>query len=410
MIQRLAERRADTAGRRADTGHITVAGAPWNPQIPLYHATVALGAIRAGGLKTRRELEETRHGGVLHATGGGTDRAISFTLDHRVALAIVVGLETFRKLAQVEIGPREFLARLEHEIGAEHLQHAIASVYGCGLDSTDCIRKMRADLERGMEEKSARWGVALLEEQQLPAGGEVVHYWHDVLGTSREDWLASTYIDRETGETRHRTVQIHAWRVPMSRLDLARKLAEVYKAGIAYASEDRVYNPLFMLGSLRAFQHVRKRDIGLFEATVSGLRLCPDGPNSWLDLGASRAEVVGPQDFLFSWGSDCLQRAVPDLRGRVDPSDYKTRSSWLPQTLLGLPFDPTPRPITPQTTMPYLGAMREVRVADLRKVVIRRFLPYSTLVRAGLLDPNRLTFPAFPAATGHVSVPLPTGG
>ena len=142
-------------GRRGQEPLADVRGFPWDPRTPLYHGTVALGAIRHGGFKTRAELRKGHHGGPTQATGGGTDRKISFTLDYRVALAIVVGLETFRRLARGAYHPRDFLDRLEAELGPRAVGEAILMQYGVGREESRpaAAARHRALLVRGMKEE-----------------------------------------------------------------------------------------------------------------------------------------------------------------------------------------------------------------------------------------------------------------
>jgi len=395
LIQRARGRRA---AHTAD-----VRGFPWRAETPLYHATVALGAIRQGGFKTRDQLRNEHHGGVTQATGGGTSSMLSFTLDYRVGLAIVVGLETFRRIAQGVYTPRAFLAQLEVEVGAYGVYAAIRSHFGLSREPSEAeqVGQSRVLLDRGRKLVRA----CMFDkptEKDLPPGSEVVQWWHEVLGKTREEYEIPFWHEHSRKMV-HPKSCAHVWTEPLSREETAEVLASIYKAALTlWQDKESVYNPLFMLGSLRAFARVRQKDIGIVEATTDYKHVCPEGAQSAMDLVGVPFETARAwESFLSSWGAHCRQRTEPGYRQWADdptPAAAKSLSIWrgTPDALGGIPFDgETPHAVTPDTTMMYLSSMREVRLAAVDRVHTTRFLPYKTLVGKRLIDPERLTYPIF---------------
>jgi hypothetical protein len=392
-------------GRRAIPA-ADVRGFPWRVETPLYHATVALGPIRQGGLKTRDQLRKEHHGGVLQATGGGTDSMISFTLDYRVALAIVVGLETFRRIAQGLYTPKDFLARLESEVGAYAVSTAIQNEFG--LQEAEQIAHSRALLARGMKRKRHGGLGGGPQPADLPPGSEVVQWWHELLSKTRAEF-ETPFWHEHTQKMVHPKSFVLRWNEPMSREETAKVLASIYKASLAFYEKGKAtaYNPLFMLGSMRAFTRVRQKDIGVVEATTNYGHICAEGAGSAMDLASIPFEEAKAWErFLSAWGAHCRYRAKPGYRQWANdpaPTAGKSLSSWGsgPESLGAVPFDgETPHAVTPDTTMLYLTSMREVRLADVKRIRSTRFLSYKALVRKGLIDPARLTYPIFDETRG----------
>ena len=407
LIRRARGRRA--GGRRA-IPVADVRGFPWRAETPLYHATVALGPIRQGGFKTRDQLRAARYGGPTQVTGGGTSTMISFTLDYRVALAIVVGLETFRRIAQGLYTPKDFLVRLESEVGSYGVSAAIRHEFGLSQEPSEAeqIARNRALLARGMKRMRHQGIGGGPQPADLPPGSEVVQWWHEVMGKTREQYETPFWHEHTQKMVRPESFVL-VWNEPMSREETAKVLASIYKAALSCYERDKecVYNPLFMLGSMRAFAHIRQRDIGIVEATTDYGHICAEGASSAMDLASLPfQEAKAWESFLTSWGAHCRYRSEPGYRQWANdpvPTAAKTLSTWrdAPKILGTTPFDgETPHAVTPDTTMVYLTSMREVRLADVKRIQPTRFLSYKVLVHKGLIDPKRLTYPIFDETCG----------
>jgi GNAT superfamily N-acetyltransferase len=335
-------------------------GFPWPKKAPVYHATTAMRAILDHGFKTRRER------GGAHALGGGTDAAVSFTLDRRTAISIALGLRTIRGITRGEIGLGDLIIQAEQVAPGLYDQvrknlevemHAVTPEDVARID-----RGMRwfhssilgGDLEKSTAEPFIKQG--LIEV--------IIDHGYGVSG-----WIPGELFAQLLNEDNRRN---HERRRPGTEFnnDALRdwtkygqyrsRIVQAYKTFLHFGGWDgddngsrKFYNPLFFMTSLGPVAALDDRDIGVLKAHLDADWFCAD---YW------RAEESGhepPADrvAMSDWSHGC---EVELDRGRYGDESQgpKTRSEYSYRHTLPRGWEPP----DPSDTVALMSSMAEVRV------------------------------------------------
>lgn len=327
-------------------------GPKWDKNRRVYHATIALRPILEHGFKTRDEL-----GGDVHATGAGTAYAVSFTLDKRVAEAIVVGLRTLRRGARGETQFGDLIVQAR-ECAPKGLDRALESER---LTLDDVVQY---DAGKHPVNWHGGWfGRSITQEQALELDGQpgVEFEWlyttegrapYGMRGWVPVETLAAL-IDRAdpSNEGAHREAQWIRYRA---------RFYGLYKAILGQAEMgNEVYDPLFMSTRLDMLANLDERDIGIVEARVAADWLCtaPDTAERLL----SPADVETLKSRGLSTGYDWARQCEGHLDNKARGGDWtfdrylKPVREW---------DDPDPR-----DTVAYVGhSMAELRVWDTKLI------------------------------------------
>lgn len=304
-------------------------GYPWPKSQKLYHATIARTPILDDGFKTRSQLSADRH-----ATGGGTDSAISFTTDMRVARAIVLGLRVARLIARGEMQLGEMIiqgAELAPKANAEALREQ-------QLSSPEFV----VNIDNGLW--PFMWGGGFAERAEP-------------LSRADFDALMATGKAEQIEESRTRPdsdpYRVRGW-APRELLNKDgsyyghRFHWSYYKALLSQGDmiTSELYDPLFFGTNVESLADVDEDDICVLSATVDADWVCA----SSRDASAMGFEVHSGA--AYGWSESCSNYL--DMRARG--SGHSGFGGYLPTG-----WDPP----DPRDTIAYLGpAMAEIRVYD----------------------------------------------
>ena len=310
MIRRLSR------GRRTEKT-FDLRGFPWNTSQPLWHGTTALRAILDEGFKTRRQA------GGRHATGGGPDDAVSLTADRRIATAIVVGLDTGRRIALNPDGAY-WLKRLYKGIPKpkrEALWRKATDYWQRSWDGAD----LKLLAENHLVERAARSFGA-----DLPPGATPIRVG------SRGNYFS--------------------WSRPATAEERASLLWKLYTT-ILSLNERTFYNPAFWLTDPAWLASLGPEDLGVLLARSNTPFVCTE-PWGAVTLGY----MEKPSEYMTAWAQAC--------RWQISGDFAKGRDARIPRSGLlrygdyTVDYDSPIRRVSPQTSMIAVNAMAEVRVYD----------------------------------------------
>jgi len=299
-------------------------GFRWPRGRRVYHATLALDRVLSEGLKPRSML-----GDDIHATGGGPSESVSFTLDRRIAEAIVIGLRALALAARGELQLGQMIIE-GHRLAPKGTRSQLDSMR---LSPDDVVR-----IDQGLVPVTAgehawlnrvRLDVLVAHLDQLVDPRLLYHH-----GASKpyaaQAW-GSPQLVAEMGELSARDLGYYA----------ANQRFEFYKYMLSFADwEHELYNPLFMHTSPRLLADIDIEQIGVVEAQLDADWLCAE-PAAAQALGfdvSARSRV-----WLSDWANACEGRLRHGWQVRP-PSDWE-------------------QPEREDTVM-YVGSMAEVRVYD----------------------------------------------
>ena len=365
---------------------LTTQGFPWPADYELYHATTAMRAIVADRFKVRSQLRR-QAGRIEHATGGGTDSAVSFTLDPRVAESILVGLITIRALVRRELSLAELIRRYKRECPKGWRELTKARPWMASP------REIRF-IDEGWFEVSSHTGVKsdaamcfVLPEGAIPISDP----WK---GADGRDLVCRYRFPFE----RRREL---TWQYPESLVRLERSHAgneaaiEAYKAMLAFAQgEFECYDPLFFLTEGEGIGRLAMDDLGMIVARTTVPRICLDGKDA-IRLGYLTREEIGYASYdLNDWKNEAEWCVQHDGKCGAPPS-FKRARGFRPGSKIG-PWSVSkrePKP-TARSTLTYLPPMAELRVWNPKAIQIVRSVDAETLLAdAGLT--GRVTRPWF---------------
>lgn len=314
---------------------LTREGFPWPTHYDVFHATTGLRSIRRGGFKVRSE-------GLASATGGGTDKAVSFTLDPRVAASILVGLFTLRAGARGEMGLVDLWDRFEVEAPG-----AIAMYKEWSRTS---YRPTKADLKL-MDDGFIRVESGFSDRDLPPGGIPIGKGWQGRDRMYYHAWWQQPSTPEQYKAQKKR------------RMD---GFAELYKTLLATGeSAHECTNPLFFGTDMEALAKLDERDLGLIVARSNISRVCLDATGAW-QTGYLEHSVAKTWNHLLSrYQRDC-EGPLEWSRDRHSGLSYNSPSN----DRIG-PFaivdEGEPGP---STTMAYLWAMAELRVYDVSRIEV----------------------------------------
>jgi hypothetical protein len=268
-------------------------GFPWPRERRLYHATVALDTVLDEGvLKSRAELDKE-----IHATGGGPDNAISFTLSIDVARAICLGLRTLARCAQGDMLLGDLIIAMERiapqatawkladmRLSPERVDRTDRNLFpvysGFGGEGTSV--KMETLLER-IERNSGDFEGVAFRTSEGARSPYFVSAW-----TSRPVLLSMLTGRYSNPPSEH------------YRADLC---FDFYKGvlGMGDMSFREVYDPLFFLTTPSGMRGVDVDQIGIVDCRLDARWLCTDGAS---------AEAMGFDTtglWLSDWSATCEQ-------------------------------------------------------------------------------------------------------
>jgi len=308
-------------------------GFPWPKDARVYHATTALHAVLNEGFKTRRQR------GGTHALGGGTDAAVSFTLDQRTARSIALGLSVIRRIAHGEVQLGDLILQLDDVAPSvlKQIQEHLASEMGVRTpedvmrvdNGRRWIRRYSPLISTKQREQLARMGAF---EDEIETGA-----WVDAHA------LATVTDDERTWD--------ELWQY---RSDIV----NAYKAMLFTGGWDRaLYNPLFFNTNLAALANIDDSDIGIVSAKLGANWVCAEY-DSAKQLGYEPPQNVAPST-LTQWAQGC--EAELD-RGRFHEPAPRLREEY--RSTLPRDWDPP----DPSDTLVYLGSMAELRVWNLHLI------------------------------------------
>lgn len=310
-------------------------GFPWAKKQKVYHATMALDRVMDEGLKPRKMI------GDIHATGGGPDESISFTLDRRVAVAIAIGLRTFARAARREISLGQMVSNLRPlaPLGtAEQLRsmqltdRAIDLIgrglipFSAGIGAWQHTISIDAYLDADKSE--------LHEVEERSAGGKWPIY---VFGWAPPD------VVRRMQEASVRPERLYRVDPGLDTWGVNRAF-EFYKYMLSYADfQHELYNPLFMHTSPETMKDVDLSQIAVVSATVDADWVC--GEHSSISQLGYDMEGMWPVT-MSDWANSCEQTLRHGRTWRTSPP----RKDW--------------EAPTPEATVYYTASMAELRVYD----------------------------------------------
>jgi hypothetical protein len=364
--------------RRIQANPLGESGLPrgflWPKEAPVYHATTALRAIVRDGFKTRREL------GGANMLGGGTDTAISFTLDLRTAESIAIGLRTIRRITLGEIGLGDLIIQAA-EVAPQALAKARKDIQ---LNTGASTPEEVVLFDRGM--RKIRWYASPTGDHM--ALGELSTEWltkvvsdglvtsvageRDPRGRSQTGWIEAALLAEGKNEHDRENHERHFPGTPFDDRELRNwekygrfnpLTFSAYKALLNAGNwsddgKEELYNPLFFMTDLAAISKINEDDIGIVEAKIDA---------DWMCVGKRSAEEMGYDTttgnvayYLTQWSDGCQQAL--DSPSRHD-SPVKTARKEYHSTLPSV-FDPP----DPADTIAYLDSMAELRVWNLKLI------------------------------------------
>jgi hypothetical protein len=316
-------------------------GLVWDKDRTVYHATIALRAIVDGGFKTRAQMSLETGEDEVHAVGAGTSHAISFTLDRRVAEAIVVGLRTLRRGVRGEIGLGDIIIQArecapqgldgglnQDRLTPEEVEHFDAGLLPVGWGATGYSRRGTSMTQQEMESFTRD------PRSQIK--------WEQFAGATKP-YLASGWVPRE--------LLIAA--KPDESYWLANRsyFYSLYKAILAFGEfANEVYDPFFMSTRLDILAELDEDDIGIVSAKIGADWLCTEPNYAEKLVGYNEAErIAGSRGY--AWAQQCQGHLDALAKGRDWTFDKYTKPvrEW---------DDPSP-----DDTVAYLShTMAELRV------------------------------------------------
>lgn len=316
-------------------------GLPWPKDARVYHATIASRAIDREGFKTRRQR------GGEHALGGGTDVAVSFTVDPQTARAVSIGLRTIRRIALGEIGLGDLI--IQASTVAPTALKQINLAVELGVEGPEDVVRIDRGL-RKIKDRGLRPPREVMDHLvRLNAIEEMVDHGHGYVS----GWVDSKLIaqlDKDPREMRN-------W---LSHGQYRAHIVEIYKNILHFGMADRaLYNPLFFNTNLAALAAVDEVDIGVVRAKINADWLCADYQSAEA-LGYDMSGVkIAPATFT-QWAEGC---EVELDRSRYDddavPQGPRDRSQY--HHTLPAAWDPP----SASDTLAYFKAMAELRVWNL---------------------------------------------
>ncbi|MAG24181.1 hypothetical protein CMI47_01250 [Candidatus Pacearchaeota archaeon] len=311
---------------------ITNAGWPWPTDYPLYHATTGLQSILGDRFRVRRQ-------GLSHATGGGTDEAVSLTVDPRVADAILVGLVTLRKGARRAMTLEDLWKAFEKECpkGTASLK--------ASEDAEHTMERARM-LDRDLLHERKGLG-GRLPDGAIPVG---------------EGWMG-----------REHRYYSSWWRPPRTREEV-RKVSEsrdhafhnLYNALTASGSQfDECYWASFWMTDMLALSRLDLDDLGFMEVRSGIDRVCLN------PMGAVQLDYL-PRSVAKQWERYIYDQSIycHDGLDRTARGGLFTGWGWPTSKMIGPWTLVDEGKSTRQTTMAYLASMFELRVYDSSKITI----------------------------------------
>jgi len=341
---------------------MTCSGVPWNTKTPLWHGTTAYRKIMSQNrIKTRKQLVS---GQISTATGGGTDKAVSMTADYRVAVAVVVGLNVFRRIANREITAMD-LCNFAHSKILPRLDRTSENVIkefnskfnlrAAELYDNDFIR-LKSYSDYQIKDFSQ-----IPELEKFLGGYKLNDYVvaEDVESTNNE-WSSRVFIHPDLFEDKPEWVQYR-------EEEYLEYMTGLYKNLLSMGNMTKTfYDPLFFGTQAKDFVGLDIADIGIVCTTSSIPRICFEDPWGYYNFGYLDKSAIR------HWSSD-LNELGWITTDSVEGSQYNNcfALNWGRETYIGqykwLDTDIKP---TPQNTMIGMGAMSEVRVYDPSKLTI----------------------------------------
>lgn len=353
-----------------DARVLTPHGFPWPSSTPLWHATTGYRSLLKTGFKTRGQIASQVAGGqgrAVHAVGGGTDSAISFSCDYRVCEAILVGLGALRRGARGELTLDDLWneARVACPRGA-------AAAWQMFLKEGWTKERQDRLVDGWILVRSSATPRKLSD---LPPGAQVRTTWFRALHPGQEpvtDW------DRNADTN----IAWDYWR-PASKEERQDIFASHYKAILAMGeSEKECYDPVFFLSNMDAIGALSEADLGIVEVRTRVPRIVMEG-RAAIQLGyLDRPQAYRYEEVLRAWNHEAVRAldAHPRRQGRYwDPdndaparfsaSNYYNLRSGDEVGPFVVQFDD--QPWSGRTSLVALGSMAEVRgyAPDLCSVV-----------------------------------------
>ena len=335
-------------------------GFPWDPNRPAYHATTGLRSILKHGFKTRKDVSR-------HATGGGTEHAVSLTLDSRVAVAIALGLDTIRRIVQGQLQWVELYERMKSE---------------CPKATIEGLKYLRLS-ERDVY-------------QYLHMGYRPVGY----IGAPR-DWKEPLY-DPRPGKNMPEWVLFDEtegrWWVPAARHPIKRlrdeyllggDMSDFYRQTLPFGEMYKeCYDPFFMSTTLEAFKDTQPNDIGVVEVRADVARVCTDARGAFQMGYLTHDEAQTWAYFLSDEQNEC-EREVDRRAQGEEP--YVSQVKYTTPRLPGGWQLSNEGQRVPDTTGVYLSSMAELRVYAPKRIAVQNYLEMDD-IREGtqLLGETRL--------------------
>lgn len=317
-------------------------GFPWPENTICYHATTALSKILKGGFKTRSEVG-------IHATGGGTDLAISLTLTHEIADAICIGLDVLRR----------------------------------GAQGTYTARQLYEDVKRICPTGAQKGLKHVTEEEYAPAVPESLDmidqgFHGRYFSMTTIDELSPNAIPIRTSTIGKKTFVNTAW-VPIAELQdsyytYGDGFARLYKGILHFGeSTEECYNPLFISTSMADMAKLDPTEIGVLVTRVRIPRICLDPYSAWKAGYLSKGEASMWERFI----GDELHKCARDVEDNAKHSGRYEKSKMYMQPYKMGEWDVVDEgDRMPGDTIIYHSAMNELRVFAPKRIEI---LDYYTL-------------------------------
>lgn len=323
------------SSRRVRKNTVRPRGFPWPEAQPLYHSTVAVEQVLEEGLRTRSELSNR-----LHATGGGPDTAISFTLNRDVARAICVGLRTLVRCAAGEMLLGDLIIAAQ-QIAPQATAYQIKAMQ-LTAEKVDRI-------DRGL--RPVRAGHFRAEGSSVKMDTLLDHVERDPSSFEGVDKIFAPNGRLPYAVTAWTTVQKLLAMTKGGEADLSKDLRadtcfELYKGVLGMGGAHKsiggfqeVYDPLFFMTSAARVSHLREDQIGIVSCRLAAKWLCASARNAE-DMGFNTAGL-----WLGDWSESCEFALSSGTPNRSPTQEWD-------------PPDPT-------DTLVYLGpAMSEIRSYD----------------------------------------------
>ncbi len=345
-------------GSRSSHTVVTREGWPFPSDYLQFHATAGLQSIiRDGRFKTRSQTGSSM-------TGGGTDKAVSLTLDPRVADAILIGLKTMRLMGRGEMSLIDFFKKFKSEC-----PKAVRKIEAEPDIEYDPVKIGR--ISRGLLEKREYMG------SKIPPGAIAGDKgWEGSDGRYHRSWWVKPETDEEKEEHK-RTLygMIHNY----------------YNYLTAMGSSTReCYWPSFWSTDVEALAKMPADQLGFMRVAVDIERITSDA-GGLLMLGYLSEQQARYNQREVRQLNGYLKRDVEGSRWK-DDWNYKS-SLYRLRNIGAWSFEDTGE-ASRSTTMVFLPSMAEFRVYDPSKIRIQ-----STQTADERLDSlgmeDRVTYPPF---------------